>query len=337
MCKTHCLSERRCLCHHHFKSHNQRTPRSTKHPENPSTSLIAPLEAELVPCPSCHWVSEELINGYRLGRYRGLATFGVILAITGNAGSLVGAWFLSGDPAADRGAIPYFLYGGPAFFTSSAVGLFLARKLLRSRIQPNRNFPSLPKLVPGAPPALVLDGSTGKLLIAKSDEDRTEDSIWIDYQVGRNSLPTNCCDCLQQGVAEHYYKRPIEVGINLRILRCASCAQKSALTAFFVWSTSAIIGTFAVWCIISALRMEVAETWILFLATSGGVLFLASFITASITAPVKFGRGDNSRGVYRLRFRNILYRSLVSTHLAGKCSSQDSPPCIHETRTNSVP
>jgi hypothetical protein len=294
-------------------------------------------EAELVPCPSCHWVSEELIDGYRLGRYRGLATFGVISAIIGTAGSLVGAWFLSGGPAADRGAIPYFLYGGPAFFTSCAVGLFLVRKLLRSRIQPNRNFPSPPKLVAGAPPALVLDGSTGKLRIASLDEvDRAEDSAWIDYQVGRNSLPANCCDCLQQGCAEHVYKRPIEVGINLRILRCARCAQKSALSAIFVWLTSATIGTFAVWYIISALRLEVAETWILFLGTSGGALFLASFITSSITAPVKFGRGDDSRGVHRIRFRNALYQSLVSIHLAGKCSAQGSPPCIHEAQGNSA-
>ena len=45
MCKTHCLSERRCLCHHHFKSHNQPTPRSTKHPRNPSTGLIAPVSS----------------------------------------------------------------------------------------------------------------------------------------------------------------------------------------------------------------------------------------------------------------------------------------------------
>jgi hypothetical protein len=42
VCKTHYLSERRRLFHHQFKSHNQQTPRSTKHPGNPSTGLIAP-------------------------------------------------------------------------------------------------------------------------------------------------------------------------------------------------------------------------------------------------------------------------------------------------------
>lgn len=27
-------------------------------------------EAELVPCPRCHWINEELIEGYRRSRYR---------------------------------------------------------------------------------------------------------------------------------------------------------------------------------------------------------------------------------------------------------------------------
>jgi hypothetical protein len=30
------------------------------------------VEAELVPCPKCHWISDELVKGYRLGRYRGV-------------------------------------------------------------------------------------------------------------------------------------------------------------------------------------------------------------------------------------------------------------------------
>src|ERR1700733_2571092 len=28
-------------------------------------------EAELVPCPKCHWINDNLIQGYRRGRYRG--------------------------------------------------------------------------------------------------------------------------------------------------------------------------------------------------------------------------------------------------------------------------
>src|SRR5213079_1790864 len=28
------------------------------------------MEAELVPCPRCNWINDELVQGYRLGRYR---------------------------------------------------------------------------------------------------------------------------------------------------------------------------------------------------------------------------------------------------------------------------
>src|SRR4051812_7492944 len=31
-------------------------------------------EAELVPCPKCHWINEELVTAYRKSSYQGYAT-----------------------------------------------------------------------------------------------------------------------------------------------------------------------------------------------------------------------------------------------------------------------
>jgi hypothetical protein len=44
-------------------------------------------------------------------------------------------------PGADRAAVPYCLFGGPILFTSLAIAMFLFRSVMRSRIQPNRDFP----------------------------------------------------------------------------------------------------------------------------------------------------------------------------------------------------
>src|SRR5262245_32162294 len=59
-------------------------------------------EAELVPCPRCQWINDELVRGYRLGRYRHwskAALFGSIIAI---ATCLFCAWFLYLTAPAER-------------------------------------------------------------------------------------------------------------------------------------------------------------------------------------------------------------------------------------------
>ena len=42
-------------------------------------------EAELVSCPSCHWINDELIRGFRQGKYNGLLATGVFVAAVGVA------------------------------------------------------------------------------------------------------------------------------------------------------------------------------------------------------------------------------------------------------------
>jgi hypothetical protein len=89
-------------------------------------------EAELVPCPDCNWISEELVKGYRLGRYRGLGKFAFALALAGSILSLVVAWYLSIGVPVDRWAVPYVLIGGPGTFIAAAMLLLFLRAWLRS-------------------------------------------------------------------------------------------------------------------------------------------------------------------------------------------------------------
>lgn len=43
-------------------------------------------EAELVPCPKCHWINEHLVWGYRLGRYRHMAVVACAVGVCGTVG-----------------------------------------------------------------------------------------------------------------------------------------------------------------------------------------------------------------------------------------------------------
>ena len=153
------------------------------------------MEAELVPCPECNWINDELVKGYRLGRYRAIGTFAWAIGFAGSALSLVAAWFIHIGPPVDRWMLPYLLFAGPGAFASMTMAMLFFRAWLRNRIQPNREFPQEPQLPYGTPPPLVLDKATQELRLANPAAAPVDGAL--DFQVGRHVLPALCCECLQ--------------------------------------------------------------------------------------------------------------------------------------------
>lgn len=277
------------------------------------------LEAELVPCPKCNWINDELVQGYRLGRYRRLGMLALGVGFFGTVGSLICAWFISIGPAIDRVALPYFLFYGPLLFVSFAIGMILLRSWMRSRIEPNRNFPLAPKLPRGSPPALLADESSGQLRPAAADESRGTVPIdWHDFQIGRHSFPPLCCGCLQIAAMEFAYKQPVSTAIDLEVPRCADCANNSKRAFRRIWWTVAAIGSLVGTGVIMPLNLESFEFWIIIVAYLLILIGLASFVASTATSPVKITIGDESRGVLRLRFRNAEYGQLVARHLTDR-------------------
>ncbi len=103
-------------------------------------------EAELVPCPRCNWINQDLVRGYRSGRFQKLTTTAFCIGFFGTVGSLIAAWAVSRGPAADHKLLPYLIVGGPALSLSVAAVFVLLRVGLRSLIRPNRHFPRPPKV-----------------------------------------------------------------------------------------------------------------------------------------------------------------------------------------------
>ncbi len=116
-----------------------------------------------VPCPKCNWVNEDLVEGYRRGRARRLGEWALVVAIVGTAVSLIMAWFTSIVPHVDRRFVAGLLVFGPALSISLGMTIYLLRTWLRSRVQPNRDFPLPPRLPPGSPPSLVFDEESGEI------------------------------------------------------------------------------------------------------------------------------------------------------------------------------
>jgi hypothetical protein len=79
--------------------------RATRSVQEQSKSDLArrlATEAELVPCPKCNWINEDLVQGYRCGRYRSFGSLAIGIGVVGTAFSLMAAWFISIGPGADR-------------------------------------------------------------------------------------------------------------------------------------------------------------------------------------------------------------------------------------------
>jgi hypothetical protein len=275
-------------------------------------------EAELVPCPKCHWINEDLVSGYRRGRYRGWGRFAAGLGIFGIAVSLVAAWFLSNGPAADRSALPYVLVGGPAASVSLSALLLLLRSWLSRRIRPNANHPFPPKLPGGCPPPLIKDPATGELVAAPPPPGQdTPADDWVDFQVGRDALPVACSGCLSLPSPPSAYRRPLFPAVELVVPRCAPCERRRKRT---MWKVALIIfgATMAVMlAVLFALKPDEIVFWLCVAGLGSVVALVGISIGDRLTSPVRVEFVDKSRGIIRLRFRNDDYRKLFESNVGG--------------------
>ena len=76
-------------------------------------------EAELVPCPKCNWINDELIAGFRCGRYRNLGQAAKLIA---GIGVILGLVFGVTWAVAAPASVLYFLIV-PAGLFAAAGGL----------------------------------------------------------------------------------------------------------------------------------------------------------------------------------------------------------------------
>lgn len=268
-------------------------------------------EAELVPCPHCHWISEDLVRGYRNSRYRGLVPLAGWIAFVGITACLIGAWFVSLGPPADRGALPYLLYIVPGTFLALALVTIPIRAALRSQIQPNRSFPRPPVLPPGSPPALLYDADADELRPAQKALPATQAERFgevYDFQIGRHSLPAQCSVCLQEPTPGCEYERQVTPAIKLQAPRCATCARAAVWTWRKIYWLSVLAVVPACYFLLWMVGLEQEMLWILFVAIGLVALAALAFVASALTAPFVVVGSDMSRGVLRLRFRHPDYR-----------------------------
>ncbi len=270
-------------------------------------------DAELVPCPKCAWINEDLVSRYRRGRYRGWAKFAACIVILGTVTSLIGAWFVSTGPAADRAAAVYLSILGPTISAAVATLALLCRYWLRKRIQPNRDYPLPPKLPPGVPTPLTKHPTTGQVDVAGSrnvHDDAT--GQWINFQIGRQELPSLCCGCQGASEAQSAYRHPVFRAAVLVVPLCARCAREWTVRMWLVGLVAFLAVVASALLLLTALTSDQLVCWLVFGVICGITPLACAGLAFRLTTPVRVRSVDASRAMVRLWFRNEEYRNHIA-------------------------
>jgi hypothetical protein len=269
-------------------------------------------DTEIVPCPRCGWINDDMVSRYRLGRYRRWTMYAVWIALLGTILPLIVAWFLSIGPAADRGSVPYWMIGGPAASVGLAALLLLSRIWLRKRIQPNRDYPLPPTLPPGGPTPLFMDQTTGQLVDARPPLTPLHATgAWIDFQIGGHQLPAECCACLGPPDARSARRLSVFRAAVVVVPLCSRCAREWKVRMWLIGL--AILGTVLALAFL-VLRLAAHDELafrIMFVLVCGVAPLLCGLAAYRLTAPVLVKGVDFSRALVRLRFRSEDYRNRV--------------------------
>ncbi len=275
-------------------------------------------ESDPVPCPKCHWINEQLVDGYRRTRYRSLTSWGIWLFSFGTLISLIVAYVLSVGAVQDRVYIPYVLIVGP--FTSALLAgiCFGAQWLLRKLTNPNHRYPQKPILPFGVPQALLLDPTSNQLVPHEKgrESDDEADDPWIIVPMTQVVVPVACFCC---NAKEQLTIDPVASQSGLPIMKCTPCRRqqrnRKVLFVLVGLLLSATIGAFVI-------RLADEVGYVIY----GSVILVSALVMlvlASLFDPtVDVSMIDRDRGIMRLGFSNPEFRWRVRKAIrqAGKRS-----------------
>jgi hypothetical protein len=276
-------------------------------------------EAELVPCPRCHWVNEDLIQRHRKTLYRRAPKLMMIVG-----GVLFLAGLLISTPLFDiygyNSKLPGLIISMFLWLALiSPVVILLIRRNLRMRVDPNHTYPGSPQLPLGTPPALVekLDPKSGQPVlepVANQPELPGNAGEWAVFRPGQIFFPPVCCFCLSQ--ATKTYTAPFKVShkdVVFSLPLCAACSKKLmirwCLAALFILVVTLGGSGLLVWMIPGG---DAFGHWMMFciLGLFAGLFGVAMFPNW-ICRPYRSKVVDSDRGIVKLAVKNQSYTDLL--------------------------
>jgi hypothetical protein len=276
-------------------------------------------EAELVPCPKCDWINQDLIDRYRKRQYPGAIKLAIVIAIAGLiAAPIIGMalyeslGYNSKTPRIVSAAISIIALLSPL------VVLFI-RNHLRLRINPNFLHPRPPILPAGTPPALIESKSPGsksvvlKPVLRSNPTDHGGPTLWAIFRPGQIRFPDLCVICLAP--AKVLYDPPFKVNqtSEIAVPLCTACAR--SLTRRW-WITALFVSVIALACAallaIIPSGLDAAGHWIIFsLVAFFGVLVGIAVVPTWLGRPYRFYVVDPDRNINKFAASNPAYTQLL--------------------------
>jgi hypothetical protein len=273
-------------------------------------------EAEAVPCPHCKWINHELMESYRRTQYTGFPVFAAVVFIVG-AGAAAIAYAARGHNDPD---IPPIAIAIGVVTILLTIALFALPWFLRRRINLNHSVDGVPKVPVGTPPALIKgrDPETGAdaLIPVPSDLSNLQsDAQWATFRHGELDLPPLCCECLEPPTTSYHLPMPANKEF-IPVPLCHPCLRKIQ-KQWWLRNFLGMLGAFAIAGLLSLLVPKIDDTGrIMITIMGGGFLTLISFfLIDGMLRPYRLTTADNTRNIYKIRFKNPAYTALLIRNL----------------------
>lgn len=274
-------------------------------------------EAELVPCPKCHWVNQDLIDRYRRRQYRRAPLLIVVIIVAGFVAAPILAAGLTEAFGYNSRVPSIVMLGVMAVCLLSPAWVLLGRRQLHRRIDPNITYPRRPTVPPGTPPALIekRDAETGEmhLVPVASREVGIGTEEWAMFRPGQVQLPAVCCMCLAP--ASTIFHSPLKVNENsdVEVPLCTSCSgelsRKWWLTVLVVGAVSLAV---AAGLAAAIPGIDAFGRWFLFgIIGFFGILVGGVVVAGRVCRPYRIAVVDADRGIVKFAASNPGYTAML--------------------------
>lgn len=285
--------------------------------------------AELVECPKCGTIQQELIRGYRNSKFRFLDFLSWAMFYVGCVCCVFSIFAIISTSSSQDANFICFGIGFPLFFFGIAGivrGFAWAMRRAFSLTTIEKGSNRLRK--PIAPEPLFWNEKTERLEPAISSTNAIsskprakEVAEWIDCVLPGTEFPTFCIRCLAQPDPLSSYRIRISQSKFYKLPICRRCSRNIKLSSGILFFAILLTSVFAGHAIWQAYGMKDAfHFYVLFLVVAGNIGMLLgakvtrAFVDAEKTIP------DNSTNIdesepdecrFEIRFRNVTYRELL--------------------------
>jgi hypothetical protein len=272
-------------------------------------------DSELVPCPACHWINESLAISFRKMRLRWIVTSAVVLSFVI---FLITFIVCAAQPRREFSETWYLdlLYSALAILPIVGLAAVTGR-ILAGRINPNRNFPHPPRLLPGTPRGWT----TAELSQPRPDDQgryvppAEADEIypgWALFRAGRMQLAPVCCECLAPATAVYKPWFTLNKRPSLSPPLCRDCRSRLR-QGWFLAALGTVLASFAGAFILAFSLVNHTADQLPLAIVFGVILAVVSLaiVPNYFTKPFSLRVVDKDRAIYRIWFRNEQYTELV--------------------------